>query len=163
MITYLSAKPICPEISLMPKEIISAHIQHTECVLKPHLQCVTSYLLDSAISRQAGSVRPNSFKLAPSHAQCHRTVPKHICTDVLAAFSLSGWASFSDTPWQGINELAGFVVLNNYFGFNDHLYIQNSGTAISTKMSPSYAIIFMHILKQPMWIGIFHSSFVGGS
>ena len=36
----------------------------------------------------------------------------------------------------------------NYFKFNGKMYPQKQGTAMGTRMTPNYAIIFMHSVKQ---------------
>ncbi|KAJ8032678.1 hypothetical protein HOLleu_26268 [Holothuria leucospilota] len=41
-----------------------------------------------------------------------------------------------------------FVLNNNVFEFNEEFYLQTSGTAIGTKMAPSYANIFMSIFED---------------
>jgi hypothetical protein len=40
-----------------------------------------------------------------------------------------------------------FVLTKNAFEFNSQVYLQVAGTAIGTRMAPTYAIIFMHMLE----------------
>ena len=64
-------------------------------------------------------------------------------------------------PWV-TQRLAAIVLNNNIFKFKDKYYLQKSGTAMGTRMAPSYAIIYMAsveedllaraILKPSMWI-----------
>ena len=49
---------------------------------------------------------------------------------------------------QGICDMAEFVLKHNVFEFNSQLYLQTSGTAIGTKMAPSYANIVMAEFEQ---------------
>ena len=45
-------------------------------------------------------------------------------------------------------ELAGLVLQNNYFEFNERYLTQIQGTAIGTKFAPLYAIIYMAALEE---------------
>ena len=55
----------------------------------------------------------------------------------------------SDYPPQSvILSLARFILTNNVFEFNKNYYIQTSGTAMGTRMAPSYAILFMDAFEQ---------------
>ena len=47
-----------------------------------------------------------------------------------------------------IVELLEVVLTNNYFDFNDKYYYQISGTAMGTKLAPSYANLFMTKFEQ---------------
>ena len=40
---------------------------------------------------------------------------------------------------QSIGEPIDIVLQNNVFEFNESFYLQNQGTAMGTKMAPSYA------------------------
>ena len=65
-------------------------------------------------------------------------------------------------PEPGVLEnLASVVLKNNIFRFKDDIYLQKQGTAMGTRMAPSYAIIYMAeveenllaraILKPELW------------
>ena len=118
--------------------------------LKPLLPCVTSYLRDSfdflAKLKNLGPIPPNSLLVTLDVTALYPSIPHD---DGLAALSeflvLHG---FSEPRCKGVTDLARFVLNNNYFEFDDQLYLQTSGTAIGTKMAPSYAVIFMHILES---------------
>ena len=52
----------------------------------------------------------------------------------------------SDTvpiPPGAMSDLLSIVLTQNYFQFNDSMYHQVQGTAMGTKMAPSYANLFM--------------------
>ena len=51
---------------------------------------------------------------------------------------------------ESLLELAECVLKNNIFDFNGHFYKQKRGTAIGTKMAPSYAILFMADLEEKL-------------
>ena len=53
-------------------------------------------------------------------------------------------------PTDDIVELAKIVLTSNNFEFNEGHYLQKLGTAIGTKMAPSYANIFMHELETKL-------------
>ena len=49
---------------------------------------------------------------------------------------------------ETIVELASLVLENNYFEFNDRVFLQKLGTAIGTKFAPAYANLFMNRLEE---------------
>ena len=49
---------------------------------------------------------------------------------------------------ETLMELAECVLKNNIFEHNEDLYKQLRGTAIGTKMAPSYAVLFMGKLEE---------------
>ena len=49
-----------------------------------------------------------------------------------------------------IGELIDIVLQNNVFEFNDKLYLQKQGTAMGTKMAPSYANLFMGKMEKQL-------------
>ena len=51
---------------------------------------------------------------------------------------------------EALGELANLVLTNNVFEFNGKFYLQTQGTAMGTKMPPSYANIFMGKIEQQL-------------
>ena len=51
---------------------------------------------------------------------------------------------------KSLLDLTECVLKNNVFEHNDQIFKQKRGTAIGTKMAPSYAIIFMSILEEKL-------------
>ncbi len=49
-----------------------------------------------------------------------------------------------------IHQFLEYILKENYFAFKDKLYLQKHGTAMSTKMAPSFANIFMGALEQSL-------------
>ena len=43
------------------------------------------------------------------------------------------------------------ILKNNFFQFQDEVYLQKSGTAMGTKMAPTYAILVMGFLEENMY------------
>ena len=53
-----------------------------------------------------------------------------------------------EIPTETIVDLAELVLRNNNFEFNENHYLQTLGTAIGTKMAPSYANLFMDRMER---------------
>ena len=47
-----------------------------------------------------------------------------------------------------LTRLTEFILKHNYFTFDEKMYLQTNGTAMGTKMAPSYANIFMCVLEE---------------
>ena len=45
--------------------------------------------------------------------------------------------------------LISFILMHNNFVFDDHSYLQTSGTALDTKMAPCFVAIFWHLMSKP--------------
>ena len=54
----------------------------------------------------------------------------------------------SRPPTSWLKKISELILYKNAFRFNDKLYIQKQGTAMGTKMAPSYANIFMGTLES---------------
>ena len=53
-------------------------------------------------------------------------------------------------PPGNMKDLLDIVLKQNYFQFSDKMYHQVQGTAMGTKMAPSYANIFMAELEEQL-------------
>ena len=49
-----------------------------------------------------------------------------------------------------VHHFLEYILKENYFTFNDKLYLQKHGTAMGTKLAPSFANIFMGALEQTL-------------
>ncbi len=58
--------------------------------------------------------------------------------------------NISELPVQILKRLAYIVLTNNVFEFDGSIYKQLRGTAMGTKMAPTYAIIFMDNLERKL-------------
>ena len=56
----------------------------------------------------------------------------------------------ADTNIEYINDILSLVLNNNFFTFNNEIFLQIHGTAMGSPMAPSYANIFMAILEKQM-------------
>ena len=54
----------------------------------------------------------------------------------------------AEIPTNDIVDLAELVLKNNDFEFDGKHYLQKRGTAIGTRMAPSYGNLFMHDLES---------------
>ncbi|XP_069118974.1 uncharacterized protein [Argopecten irradians] len=72
---------------------------------------------------------PHADGIAVCHAAWDRRVSNHPST-------------------QSLVDLLKLVLILNNFNFNDENYLQISGTAMGTKMAPSYANVFMRHLES---------------
>ena len=57
---------------------------------------------------------------------------------------------------DGICELAGLVIKRNIIESDEQLYLQQSGTAIGTKMAPNFSNTSMHELEQKFLTDVPH-------
>ena len=63
---------------------------------------------------------------------------------VEACRSLLTMNTIDQTLINGIPSLVEFTLKHNFFVFDGERYLQIKGTAMGTKMAPTYANIFMH-------------------
>ena len=54
----------------------------------------------------------------------------------------------ADISTDVICSLISFTLMHNNFVFDDHGYLQTSGTAMGTKMAPCFANLFMASFEQ---------------
>ena len=51
-------------------------------------------------------------------------------------------------PTQVFQQMLEYILKHNYFSFNNEFYLQTQGTAMGTRMAPSYANLFMASLEK---------------
>ena len=127
-------------------EKVSEIVDH---LIKPFLPTIPSYLKDTkdflSKVRNMGPLPDNAILVSLDVVNLYPSIPH---ADGLLA--LSEFLSKQGMPSTAVNDiiaLAKFVLTNNVFEFNSEIFLQISGTAIGTKMAPSYAVIFMHMLE----------------
>ena len=64
--------------------------------------------------------------------------------------ALSTLPSDSTPPLQVFHRFLTFTLKHNFFSFNNQFYLQLQGTAMGTRMAPSYANIFMAKLESQL-------------
>ena len=97
----------------------------------------------------------NNFKILPDMLLCtlditsvYTNIPHNESTQAIKEF-LAIHRDTNTLPHNSyIIELLEVVLTNNYFGFNGKHYHQKSGTAMGTKLAPSYANLFMTTFEQ---------------
>jgi hypothetical protein len=118
-------------------------------LIKPFLVNVPSYLRDTRDFlqkiRSNNSFPDNTLLASVDVVNLYPSIPHEDGLRALSKFLEH--QGMLRTQIQDIVALARFVLTRNYFEFGPDFFLQISGTAIGTKMAPTYAIIFLHILE----------------
>ncbi len=130
-----------------PTEKISKYVDHH---INPLARLVNSYIKDTAHFLEV----LKKIKSLPAHS-------KLVVIDVNALYTsilhMEGLAALREAlssrpnqkvPTEVIVKLAEIILQNNVFEFNGVFYKQIQGTAMGTKMAPSYAILYMDYLER---------------
>ena len=155
------------------RPIVSANSSPTERIsqfvdffLNPLVPTIPSYIRDTThflkTLRDLGQVPPNSLLVTLDVSSLYTNIPNN--EGIHAAHKLlRQHRTFDDKPSTNhlIEALEMVLSLNN-FEFNGHHYIQVGGTAMGTKVAPSFANIFMgdfenkfiytHPIKPLLWL-----------
>ena len=119
-------------------------------LVKPFVTAVDSYLRDTnhflEKVRSLEPLPPDAILVTLDVVNLYPSIPNEDGISALSAFLQE--QNMGNTKRQDICRLAHFVLSKNVFEFNSAIYIQISGTAIGTKMAPTYAIIFMHMVER---------------
>ena len=124
-----------------PTERISAFLDH---IIKPLVPTTPSYIKDSPhlISLLENTPIPKNAILATIDvSSLYTNIPqdegKQACLDAIEA------AEASHIPRDILGQLFDIVLKCNVFNFDGQIYEQIQGTAMGTRMAPSYANLFM--------------------
>ena len=133
-----------------PTENIS---QLIDLNLKPHIPKIKSYLKDSShlISLLESTLIPkNSTLVTIDVKSLYLNIPHRegINAVLNRLYPTQELADQMNIPPNTIVDLLKIVLEHNYFQFADTMYHQVQGTAMGTKMAPSYANIFMAELEE---------------
>jgi hypothetical protein len=163
-------KPTTPKIYILPKihkgvlpppgrpivagcgsltERASAYV---DSYLQPFVHNLTSYIKDTYDFLD----KLNSLPQPLPHNSILATIDvSSLYTSIPNAHGLSAIEHFLQTRPKGslptthfIVSLAQFILEKNYFQFKDKFYLQTSGTAMGTKMAPSYANLYMGRIEE---------------
>lgn len=132
-------------------EKISAYVDET---LKPLARLVPSYIKDTTHfinTLEDIDITDNDILVTIDVSALYTNIPH---TEGIEA--IREWMTVNNKPRENIDlicTLTEFVLTKNYFEFNKSLYLQVHGTAMGTRMSPNYAIIFMHQLESRLQAG----------
>ena len=142
-------RPIVSSIRA-PTERISAFV---DIVLKPLVKSLPSYIKDTKdflakLKSLPGPLLPNSLLFTMDVVGLYNNIPHR---DGLKACQLAlDRRDACDPPTTSIVNLAKLVLELNAFQFEEKFFLQVLGTAMGTRMAPSYANIFMGILEESM-------------
>ena len=119
-------------------------------LVKPLLPHVTSYLRDTKDFvhkiRELESFPEDAILASLDVSNLYGSIPHDQGIQALATFLRRH--GFSERKTSDVCDLARFILTHNHFEFNCEMYLQISGTAMGTRMAPTYAIIFMHVLES---------------
>ena len=128
-----------------PTETISSWVDQK---FQPIMKSLSSYLRDSThLIEILRSTKINIYHKMYSFdvVSLYTNIPHE---DGIKAIHNRAKEIYPETEVKIIAELAGIVLKNNTFQFNNNWYIQKQGTAMGTKMAPAYANIFMAEIEE---------------
>ena len=130
-------------------EHVSEIVDH---LIKPLLPHVTSYLRDTkdfvSKMRDLDTYPEDAILASLDVVNLYPSIPHDDGIDALNQFLRRH--GFTDTQTEDICDLAYFILTHNHFEFNSEMYLQMAGTAMGTRMAPTYAIIFMHMQETAL-------------
>ena len=123
--------------------------------LKPHIPEMRSYLKDSGhlISTLENTPIPEPCTLATIDVKSlYLNIPHEegIHAVLSRLYNTPEMTDKMTLPPNTMADLLRIVLEHNYFQFTDKMYHQIQGTAMGTKMAPSYANIFMAELEETL-------------
>ena len=145
-------KPGCPGRPIMsssgaPTENISCFI---DFFLKPCVSRICSYIWDTtdSLNRLHGLPRlpPGSLLVTLDVSSLYTTIPRD--EGVAACEEALNTRELLIPPTADLCRLIKLILSTNSFTFNEEYYLQVYGTAMGTRMAPSYANLFMGKLEQ---------------
>ena len=128
-------------------ENISAYI---DSILKPHMESLPSYVKDTSdfitkIHNLKG-IPQNAFLVTLDVTSLYSNIPHDDGIKACDHFMTEGGKS--QEARSVISELINLVLTKNNFQFNGENYLQVLGTAMGTRMAPSFASLFMGKLEM---------------
>ena len=128
-------------------ENVSAFIDST---LKPHMESLPSYIKDTTDFinkiRQLPQSSKDSFLVTMDVSSLYSNIPHKEGIEACQYFMKNGCKS--EKSIQCISELIELVLTKNHFQFNRIDFLQTLGTAMGTRLAPSYASLFMGKLEK---------------
>ena len=128
-------------------ENVSAFI---DSILKPFMESLPSYIKDTTDFinkiRQLPQLSKDSFLITLDVSSLYSNIPHKDGIEACQHFINMGCKPKESA--QSILKLIELVMTKNHFQFNDVDYLQKLGTAMGTRMAPSYASLFMGKLEK---------------
>ena len=125
---------------------------YIDSVLNPLLPTISSYVQDTThflrILEDIDNIPPGSLLVTMDVSALYTTIPHD--EGVSACKSFLSTNGFSNSFIKEFLCLIDFILKHNNFEFNGSHYLQICGTAMGSKMAPSYAIIFMADLESKL-------------
>ncbi|KAJ8029907.1 Proline-rich transmembrane protein 1 [Holothuria leucospilota] len=144
-------RPIVSGIGTMT-EFISGYVDN---LLQPLLPRIPSFIKDTTHFLQTlqdiENLTENTLLVTMDVSSLYSNIP-HVegvqaCEDFLRK------CGFEENFLRDICSIIRFILLHNHFEFNSRHFLQIQGTAMGTKMAPSYANVFMDALEQKLLSG----------
>ena len=143
-------RPICSATS-GPTEKISALVDH---FLNPLVKETDSYIEDTrdflCKIKQNESVKPDSIIGTLDVGSLYTNIPNDEGMESIKEVLESKRKRTGGPTNQTLLDLLEIILKKNNFQFNGTNYLQISGTAMGTKVAPSYANLFMSKLEKEM-------------
>ena len=125
---------------------------YVDSLLNPLLHMIPSYIKDTThflrIIDSIGQVPKDTLLVTMDVSSLYSNIPHVEGISAIKEFMLKH--SFDQMTVTDTSHIIDFILNNNYFSFNNKFYLQTKGTAMCTKMAPSYANIFMDKLESDM-------------
>lgn len=150
----LKFRPIISS-SFSPTSHLSAFLDE---ILKPLVPKLNSYCRDTFhfLELLPASVEENSLFISFDVTSLYTSIPHDLGYE-----AIKYWVDKyrDDIPEkfskQFILDSLRVILQNNFFSFEDNIYVQKSGTAMGTKVAPSYASLVMGFLEEKLYNTIF--------
>ena len=141
-------RPIVSSICA-PTERISAYV---DLILKPIAQSLPSYVRDTKhflVQLQSlPELPPNALLFTMDVVGLYNNIPHE--DGLRACKTMLDRRQTCDPPTGDVIDLAKLVLTLNCFQYEDKFYSQIHGTAMGTRMAPSFANVFMGCLEEDM-------------
>ena len=143
----MPGRPIVSAIG-HPTENISEFI---DLHLRPHVESLPSYLKDTTDylnKTPSSNLPPDTLLVTMDVTSLYTNIPHDEGVEACRV----AWDSreIKQPPTESLVKLLQHVLKLNNFMFNGEHYMQISGTAMGTKMAPSYANVFMGKLERDL-------------
>ena len=123
---------------IVPTERVSAFLDH---IIKPLVPTTPSYIKDSShiiALLECTNVPQDALLVTIDVSSLYTNIPRDEGTDACLEA-----AEASHIPQSILLNFFNMILKRNVFSFNNSMYQQIQGTAMGTKMAPSYANLFM--------------------
>ena len=140
------------------RPIVSSNSHHTERIsqfvdyhLKPLVQTTQSFIKDTTHFlhklEQLGQLPNNAFLVTLDVSSLYTNIPHNQGIDACRHFLDTRNRTRSTISTETLCDLIRIILTMNNFSFDDKHYLQMHGTAMGTRMAPSYANLFLAKLE----------------